>query len=316
VEGGDPARDRQAQARSARGRAAGVGGEGAEALEGALAVGGRYARTVIGDLQAPAGTVDGGANTHGPALGTVTHGVVEQVDHQLAEPGVVGAHRQPGWDLDVEADGTAGRHQVGHRLVEQVGDVDVGQPQRRHAGVHARELEQVADEAGEPARLPDRGPEVFLVGRYDAVREVLQHGGQAGQWRAQLVGHGRHEGPLLLVHRVELRGHLVEGPGQLTDLVGGLLPDPAAVVTASHPPRGLGHLPQRRGHADGQQLRHAQRQGGRDRDGQQQGDAGLVPHQADQHRDEDADHDEHAELHLDRAHAGQGAAHEDGSSRA
>ena len=249
VQGGDPAGDGQAQAGAAGGRAAGIVGQGAEALEGPLAVGGRHSRAVVGDLEAPAVAVEPGVDPDRAALGTVAHGVVEQVDHQLAQPGPVGPDGQPVGDVDGEADGAAGRHQLGHRLVQQLGDVDLGQPQRRDPGVDARELEQVADQVGEPAGLPDRGFEVLLVGGHHAVGEVLEHGGQPGQRGAQLVGHGGDEGALLLVDRVELGGHLVERPGQLADLVGRLGADPAAVVAVGHPSRGLGHLPQRRGHA-------------------------------------------------------------------
>ena len=316
MQGGDPAGDGQAQAGAAGGRAAGVGGQGAEALEGPLAVGGRHARAVVGDLEAPARAVEPGADPDRAALGTVAHGVVEQVDHQLAQPGPVGPDGQPVGDVDAEADGATGRHQLGDRLVEQLGDVDVGQPQRRDAGVDPGELEQVADQVGEPAGLPDRGLEVFLVGGHHAVGEVLEHGGEPGQRGAQLVGDGGDEGALLLVDGVELGGHLVERPGQLADLVGRLGPDPAAVVAVGHPSRGLGHLPQRRGHADGQQLRHAERQRDRDRDGEQQRDAGVVAHQADHHRHEHAHDHEHAELDLDGADAGERRAHDVGPSSA
>ena len=191
-------------------------------------------------------------------VGSVPDGVVEQVDDQLAQPGPVGPHGQPIGDVDGEADGPAGGHQLGDGLVQQRGHVDVGQPQRRDAGVDPRQLEEVADQVAQPPGLAHRRLEVGLVGGDDTVGQVLQDRGQPGERRTQLVGHRGDQGALLLVDGVELGGHLVERAGQLAHLVGRLGPHPAAVVTAGHPPRRLRHLAQGRGHADGEQLGDAQ----------------------------------------------------------
>ena len=244
-----------------------------------------------------------------PALGAVTHGVVEQVDDQLPEPGSVGPRGQPVGHVDGEADGPAGRHQLGHGLVEELRHVDLGESQRRHPGIHTRELEQVADQVGEAACLADRGLEVLLVGRDHAVGEVLQHGGQPGQRRTQLVGDRGDEGALLAVDGVELGGHLVEGARQLADLVGRLGPDPAAVVAPCHPAGRLGHLTQRRGHADSQQLGDAQRERHGDREGEQRGDARVVRDDADDHRHDHAGDHQQAQLDLDGADGGERRAH-------
>ena len=209
----------------------------------------------------------GGPDPDRAAVGTVAHGVVEQVDDQLAQPGPVGPHgqarrRRRRAKLTARPVGTSSATVSSSRSP----DVDVAEPQRRDAGVDPRQLEQVADQVGEAPGLADRRLEVLLVGRHDAVGEVLQDGGQAGQRGAQLVGDGGDQGALLLVDRVQLGGHLVERAGQLADLVGRLRADPAAVVAAGHPPRGLGHLAQRRHHPGGEQLGHAECQ----RDGHRQ----------------------------------------------
>ena len=209
-------------------------------------------------------------------VGSVPDGVVEQVDDQLPQPGPVGPHREPVGDVDGEADGPAGGHQLGDGLVEQRGHVDVGQPQRRDAGVDPRQLEEVTDQVAQPPGLAHRRLEVGLVGGHDAVGQVLQDRGQPGERRPQLVGDRGDQGALLLVDGVELGGHLVERAGQLAHLVGRLGAYPAAVVPPGHPPRRLGHLAQRRGHADGEQLGDAQGERDGDREGKQQRDARVV----------------------------------------
>ena len=125
-------------------------------------------------------------------------------------------------DVDGEAHGSAGGHQLGNGLVEQLGHVDLGQPERRHAGVDPGQLEEVTDQVAEPAGLAHRRLEVGFVGGYDAVGEVLQDRGQPGERRTQLVGDRGDQRALLLVDGVELGGHLVERAGQLAHLVGRL----------------------------------------------------------------------------------------------
>ena len=139
------------------------------------------------------------------AVGAVPDGVVEQVDDQLPEPGPVGPHGEPVGDVDGEADGPAGRHQLGDGLVEQLGHVDLGEPQRRDAGVDPGELEEVADQVGEAAGLADRRLEVRLVGGDHAVGEVLQHRGQPGERGTQLVGDRGDQGALLAGRRWRAR---------------------------------------------------------------------------------------------------------------
>ena len=195
VQGGDPAGDGQARGRCRRrprcsGRRRACRSARRRARGRRAARPGRRRRS-RGASASPSAR---GADPDRAALGAVADGVVEQVDDQLPQPGPVGPHGEP-----------VGRRRRAKLTARPVGTssatvsssssrhVDVGQPQRRHAGVDPGELEQVADQVGEPAGLADRGLEVLLVGGHDAVGEVLQHGGQAG--RAGSAARGRRWRP-------------------------------------------------------------------------------------------------------------------------
>ena len=181
--------------------------------------------------------------------------------------------------------------------------------QRRDARLHAGELEEVADKPTDPLGLVDGAAQVRRIGRSYAVREVLQRGGERGKWRPELVGDRGHQVALLAVDGGELGRHLVERPGQLADLVGGVGADPPAVVATGHPPGGLGHLPQRRGHADGEQLGDREGEGHGDGYGEQRRNGGAAGERADQGRDEGTGGDQQPQLDLDRGQGLQRRAH-------
>ena len=101
------------------------------------------------------------------------------------------------------------------------------------AGVGAGEQQQVGDQAAHPVRGAQGGVDHRLVVVVARARqrglEQLEVGEDAGQRRAQLV-RGVGDELALLLHRrlalgaggVERAQHLLEGPGQLADLVVGL----------------------------------------------------------------------------------------------
>ena len=93
----------------------------------------------------------------------------------------------------------------------------------RSSGHRARlepgEVEELLHQAAEPLDLRQHRAERLGVGLGDAVDQVLEHGLQRGDRRAQLV---RHVGDEVAAHAVglgQLGGHLVERPGELADLV-------------------------------------------------------------------------------------------------
>jgi hypothetical protein len=105
----------------------------------------------------------------------------------------------------------------------------------------------------------------------------------------------------------ELLGHRVERPCQLADLVARGGRDAHVVITGGHPSRGRGHLPQRRGHADGEELGDGERHGDGHGDAQPDRDAGARPDRRDHRGERDARADQDPELDLDRADRVEGA---------
>ena len=102
------------------------------------------------------------------------------------------------------------------------------------------------------------------IGVGDAVDEVLEHGLERGDRRAQLV---RHVGDEVAPHAVglgELGGHPVERPGELTDLVTRRVGAPGGCSRPWPSRRGRRHLAQRRRHAAREEPDHRHRDHGGD----------------------------------------------------
>ena len=296
----DPARDGQAEP-----GAAGVVAAGAEPVEDPLHAVGRDAGAVVADLEPPGVLADAaGDDPHLSPGRAVPHRVVDEVGDELGEPGRVGDHGEVGRVRLVDhAHRPAADQGLRDPVAQQVTDLHLGEAQRRRPGVDPRQVEQVADEGAEPLALGERGAQGVVVGAHDAVDEVLEEGALGGQRGAQLVRDRGHELAALLVGARQVGGHRVERAGQRAHLVRGGCRDPLRVVAARHPPRGDGHLAQRRRHPAGQPLGDRQRGGDRDRHAHPPRHLG---HLADPRHDDGDDHagaDEQAELDLDRGDA-------------
>ncbi len=110
--------------------------------------------------------------------------------------------------------------------------------------VHPGEIEQVADEALEPARFEeDRASRV--VGREGPLAEPLGITANRRQRRLQLVADREQEVPLALTGRGKLVGHLVERLRQRGELSRTLLGDPARRLSCRKRVARLGHPPHR-----------------------------------------------------------------------
>ena len=240
---GDPPGDREAEA----GPAAAVGGaQGPERLEHPLAVRGRHAGALVVHLQPQPVPVPRCRDHDGPAGRAVPRRVVEQVGHELLQAGRVCPDDQVGRvDPHVVLHRAPEHPRLGDAFGQQRPDRDGLRGQRRLAGVHAGQVEQVLHEPAHPLRLGQSGGQGVGVARRDAVDEVLEHRAEPGQRCAQLVAHVGDQLPARPVDGGQVARHRVEGPGELADLVSGGVGDADGVVTGRHPARGLGHLPQR-----------------------------------------------------------------------
>jgi hypothetical protein len=237
-----PAGDRQTEAGAAAGVVA-----GAEAVEDPLEPVGRDAGAIVTHVEAPRGVIDQSRGDDDLAVGrAVAHGVVEQVRDELGQARPVGRHREVRRQHVVTHASVASAHaSLVHGIREKVRDPDLREVQRGDPGVDAREVEQVRDEGAEALGLLQRAAQGPVVRGDDPVDEVLEQGALGGEGGAQLVRHRGHELAALGVGGGQIRGHGVEGPRQLPDLVGGGCRDALSVVASRHAPRGRRHLAQR-----------------------------------------------------------------------
>ena len=148
---------------------------------------------------------------------------------------------------------------LGHRaqfrrgLDQHPGEVG-GAPRLDAAGVGAGQQQQVADQPAHPPRGAQRGLGGLGLLAGQLLGEQLEVGEHARQRRAQLVGRVGDELPLAVEHRLRVRPgrvqrsqHVLQGPGELGDLVLGLgmgkllagVPGPLDL------PRGVGQLDDR-----------------------------------------------------------------------
>jgi len=297
VEVGDPPGDREAEAgpATAFGRA-----ESPEWLEDPLAVFRRDAGPLVVHLQLVAVTDPCCPDHDGAASRAVPRRVVEQVGHELPQAGGVGPEDEVGGvDTHVVLHRATEYPCLGDGVIEQRPDRDGLRSDRCLSGVDAGEVEQVLHETAHPLGLVESGRQGVGVARCDTVDEVLEYGAERGQRCAELVADVRDQLPALPVDGRQVARHRVEGPGELADLVAGGLGDADGVVAGRHPARGFGHLPQRGGHADGEELSDRQGEQDRHRDAQPHRDTAGAAEGRDRRGDRDARGHQQAELDLE-----------------
>ena len=159
--------------------------------------------------------------------------VLHEVRDDLREPIGVRVGRERRRALDLQRD--VQLHRRGPERVDRgahgVGRVDRARRERELAGVEPGEVQQVGDEALEPAGLGRdhvRGAGLLVVGADGAVDHRLGPAADRRERRAEVVGDAEHERALHALRVLEPRGHRVEGAGEVGQLVFG-------VTTEIHP---------------------------------------------------------------------------------
>ena len=301
VQLGDPAHDGEAEA-----GAAGVGASGicsVEALEDLVGRYARQARARVRDSELDPPISFDRADPHRCA--PVTECVLDQVEDDLVESFGIGRHDKIVGDRDVH---------LGVRLIEQAfvhgtGDepaqVDLRGRQHDGAGLQAGEIEQILDEAVEPLDPPVHRPQELRRRLADAVDEVLQSRFQAGDRGTQLVRDVGHQVAALPIGQREVGSHRVERRGELADLVDSRCLDRFVGAAAGDALGGLGHRPQRTGHAPSQELDDDKGDGGSDDGPHPDRPTECVANLARRDRHTDGGDDDDRELPLDRSHAPQ-----------
>jgi hypothetical protein len=191
----------------------------------------------------------------------VAHGVLDEVHDDLVDAlGIaIGLQRRGCVDREHDILGRVHARLAGGAL-EDVAQREGPHVERLLAGLQAREIEQLGDEPPEAARLLEHRAQRLGIGFADAVDDVLEHGLQRAERRAQLVRDVGDEVAPQAVGLGQLGRHPVKRPGELADLVVGRHRDLAAVLAARHRRRDRGHLAQRLRRAAGEQLRARQRE--------------------------------------------------------
>ena len=151
------------------------------------------------------------------------------------------------------------------RRPRQLGQVHALVP-LHHAGLAARERQQAVDQRLAPQHLlahDVRGAPELVAARVRVGQRHLELGAHHGQRRAQLVRGVRHESPLARERRLEAVEHVVEGLGELAQLVVRAACGDAPVERVPAHGAGRGHdVAQRSQHAPGGQPAEQERQGG------------------------------------------------------
>ena len=162
--------------------------------------------------------------THDHARGRELQRVLHEVGDDLRQPLRVERGRDRRTRLDIEGDPDVGRRgpeRLDRVLHHRVG-VDRRRVQRELVGVEAGEVEEVGDEALEPARFRRDhvgGADARVPTLDRAVGDRLGVPADRGERRAQVVRHAQQEGSLVAARHVEVVGHRVDGEGEAGELV-------------------------------------------------------------------------------------------------
>ena len=209
-----------------------------EALEDALEILGRDARTLVVDLERHRAAARRGrrAQRDAPGPRRVAHRVLDEVHDDLVDALGVARDDAARRGASIEKTTSVGRVQsrLARGALEHVAHRERADVERLLAGLQAREVEQLRHEPAEPARLREHRAQRLGVGLADAVDDVLEHRLQRADRRAQLVGDVRDEVAAQAVGLGELGGHAVERARELADLVVGRHRHLAAVLAARH----------------------------------------------------------------------------------
>ena len=219
-----------------------------EAVERMLDIVGRHPGTGVADSDRDR-TVGREGGKHDPSTGgRESHGVREEVRHDLANARRVDRDRCQVRDLEVELHaGLIGGRTMARDDLRQQG-LEVGRlaVEAECAGLGEGERPQIVDQARQDLGLVEDGPQVRLVGGIDAVEHPFQRSLHDGQRRAQLVADIGKEGASCLVVRGQARAHRVECPSQRADLRGPTLRDLRADLAGLDTARRLDEVPDRR----------------------------------------------------------------------
>jgi hypothetical protein len=163
---------RQAEPDTVDVHAAPGAGAAVEPVEDRLAVLDRHAGALVLDRDQHVVTVLPQLDPGGPVA--VLGGIVEQIgDHPHQAPLVGPDHDARQVGVDVDGDVGVGRH--GDRLDDELGEPHLLEVEVHHAGVEARDLEQVLDEVTEAVDVGNHQVECGLGAFGHVVALVLEH---------------------------------------------------------------------------------------------------------------------------------------------
>jgi hypothetical protein len=187
------------------------------------------------------------------AVAGVLHGVGGELQQRLGETLAVGQDGRLGHLGDGPLPAAEGAG-LGHDLDGQVGNIN-GCEGQEVGLLGLGEHDEVVHDPAHPLQLiGDQGGGVAPVGR--VVAHQLQVPADDRDRRAELVAGVVQEPPLSGEGRLQPVQHVVEGPGQLGDVVVSADRDPPGQVGFADPLGRLADQPDRRQHPSGQQPAH------------------------------------------------------------
>ncbi len=130
-----------------------------------------------------------GAHLHRRPAGCVAGGVLHQVGHDLVDPLPVGVEDEVGRaHVDGHRHAAGMEAGFGRRLLEQSVHLEGTPLQRHRTRLQAGQPEDLRDQPSQALDLAEHRAQALGIGRRHPVDQVLEHGLQGGDGRAQLVG--------------------------------------------------------------------------------------------------------------------------------